>query len=110
MGAEDILRRQFDYLDEYFKQLRTCIQDVKNAPSHEKNSRAAAAEDLKKNIENILEKKIPRALDRASDDERDNFENQKQNAEENYNLLIEQLESAKSDSKKQKTEKKLKFE
>eukprot|EP01080_Neovahlkampfia_damariscottae_P005934 gene5934-9764_t len=97
MGAEDILRRQFDYLDEYFKQLRNVIQEVKNAAPHEKSSRAASAEEIKKNIESILDKKIPRALDRASEDEKDNFESLKQNAEENYNLLKEQLENAKSD-------------
>jgi molecular chaperone DnaK (HSP70) len=104
--SASMFNRQMEYLDEYFSQLRSVIQRVKGAASHQKNAEAGKAEEIKKNIENVLQKKIKRALDKADDDEKEEFENKIQNAEENYQLLLTQLEDAKNDCKKKKEFKK----
>jgi molecular chaperone DnaK (HSP70) len=98
--SASMFNRQMEYLDEYFSQLRSVVQRVKAAPSHQKNTEAAKAEEIKKNIDGVLQKKIKRAIERADEDEKEEFENKIQNAEENYQLLLTQLEDAKNDCKR----------
>jgi len=99
MVPGDKIRNKFNYLEECFKQIKNCIQEVNDAPEHEKNSKAASVRSLMDEVEKILEKTIPKGIERLPDDLKESYQAEKQDAEENYNILKEQLEAAKNKSK-----------
>jgi len=81
-----------------FKTIRTVIKSVQSAADNKKQQEADNAKDAVSNIENILDRKYQRALDRVTDSsQKSEYANKRREIEETFSVLKQNLESAKRD-------------